>query len=81
MHQLLAYLQALSPEGREAFAERCGTKYAYLRKALYAKQDLGVGLCIAIERETKGKLRCEQLRPDGADWAYIRGTKRRAATV
>lgn len=29
--------------------------------------------CPAIERETGGVVRCEDLRPD-VDWAYLRGT-------
>ena len=29
--------------------------------------------CPAIERATKGAVRCEDLRPD-VDWAYLRGT-------
>lgn len=29
--------------------------------------------CIAIEKATKGEVRCEDLRPD-VDWAYVRGT-------
>ena len=34
--------------------------------------------CPAIERATKGAVRCEELRPD-VDWAFIRGTKKKAA--
>ncbi len=74
MDKLLAYLQTLTPEAREAFAARCGTTYGYLRKQISAKLDLGLKFCIAIERESEGAVRCEDLRPDGADWAYIRGT-------
>ncbi len=73
MEKLFAYLQALSPEERDAFVARCGTKMNYLRKARSINQKLGISLCIAIERETKGEIRCEDLRPDGADWAYMRG--------
>ena len=28
--------------------------------------------CPAIERLTKGQVRCEKLRPDIADWEYLR---------
>ena len=34
--------------------------------------------CPEIEKATKGAVRCEDLRPD-VDWAYLRGTKRKAA--
>ena len=34
--------------------------------------------CPAIERATKGAVTCEELRPD-VDWAYLRGTKKKAA--
>jgi len=33
----------------------------------------------AIERATKGAVRCEELRPD-VDWAYLRGTAQPAET-
>lgn len=34
--------------------------------------------CPEIEKATNGAVRCEDLRPD-VDWAYLRGTKRKAA--
>ena len=34
--------------------------------------------CPSIERATHGAVRCEELRPD-VDWAYLRGTKKKAA--
>jgi len=73
MDMLLAFLNGLEPDAREAFAVRCGTTLAYLRKAISIGQRLGEGLCIAIERESGGALRCESLRHD-VDWAFIRGT-------
>ncbi len=79
MDQLLSYLNAMSVTDRDAFATRCGTTVNYLRKAISVGQDLRESLCIAIERESKGAIRCEMLRPEGVDWAYLRGTKRRAA--
>ncbi len=30
-------------------------------------------LCIVLERESRGAIACEELRPD-VDWAYLRGT-------
>jgi len=34
--------------------------------------------CPLIERATQGAVRCEDLRPD-VDWAYLRGTNKKAA--
>lgn len=73
MDQLLAFINALPPEQRIAFASACGTTINYLRKACSKKQQLGADLCIAIERESSGAVTCEQIRPD-ADWAYLRAT-------
>jgi DNA-binding transcriptional regulator YdaS (Cro superfamily) len=77
MENLLAYLNSLSPEMQEFFAGRCGTSVAYIRKAVSAKQKFGESLCILFERESRGVVTCEQLRPDLLEqWNYIRGTKR-----
>lgn len=73
MDILRSFLKTLEPEAREAFAVRCGTTLGYLQKALSIGQPLGHGLCISIERESAGAVRCESLRDD-VDWAYLRGT-------
>lgn len=75
MEKLLTYLNSLSKDEQIAFAERCDTSVGYMRKAVSAKQQLGGTLCINIERESKGLVRCEDLRPD-ADWAFIRNTQK-----
>lgn len=74
MHPLLEFLNALPAPERDSFASRCGTSVGYLRKAISAGQALGESLCINIERESQGLVSCEQLRPTGVDWAYLRGT-------
>ena len=74
METLRAYLNALSPDEQAEFARRCETTIGYLRKALSKGGRLGESLCINLERESAGALRCEDLRPEGVDWAYIRGT-------
>ena len=51
--------------------ERCNTSEAYLRKAISKGQRLGESLCIKVDRESGGAVRCEDLRPD-VDWAYLR---------
>lgn len=73
MYKLLAYLNALGKPERAVFCAACGTTERYLRKAVSVKQRIGPDLCINIDRETSGVVRCEDLRPD-IDWAYMRGT-------
>lgn len=71
MQEILDYLRSLPPPSRDAFAERCNTSVGYLRKAVSTKQQLGVELCISLDRESGGVLRCERLCP-GLDWEYLR---------
>jgi DNA-binding transcriptional regulator YdaS (Cro superfamily) len=78
MDKLLAYLNGLDKAARIEFSTACGTTERYLRKAISAKQPLGAQLCINIDRESRGAVRCEDLRPD-IDWAYLRGTAKVAA--
>lgn len=73
MDTLRTYLNSLPPSDQHQFAAACGTSLGYLRKAISAGQMLGEGLVINIDRESAGKVRCEDLRPD-VDWAYLRGT-------
>lgn len=79
MKAVLKYLSSLAPHERDAFARRCGTSVGYLRKAASAGQKLGGALCIAIERESRRAVVCEEIRPD-VDWAYLRGTSPAAST-
>lgn len=71
MEPLRAYLNQLPPVEQAAFAKRCGTSVGYLRKAISVGQKLSEGLVILIERESGGRVRCEQLRSD-VDWDYLR---------
>ena len=71
MQEILEYLRGLPPQEQNAFAQRCRTSVGYLRKAASTKQQLGVELCIHLDRESGGVLRCERLRP-GLDWDYLR---------
>lgn len=74
MDKLLAYLNGLDKADRTRFCTACGTTERYLRKATSARQPLGPQLCINIDRESKGVVRCEDLRPD-VDWAYLRNSR------
>lgn len=68
---LLDLWRTLSKGDRENFAERCGTTANHLRNVAYRLKPCGEALCINIERESGGKVRCETLRPD-VDWGYLR---------
>lgn len=71
---LKTYIYAIDDMSeREAFAVRCGTTYGHLRNVAYGQKPCREALAINIERESGGKVRCEDLRPD-VDWAYLRGT-------
>lgn len=70
MKNLQSYLNGLPTEEQIAYAGRCKTTVGYLRKAISKGQRLGEGLVINLERESGGKVRCEDLRPD-VDWAYL----------
>jgi DNA-binding transcriptional regulator YdaS (Cro superfamily) len=74
MEKLLTYLNGLQPPEQADFAARCGTTVGYLRKTCSTRQRLGEGLCINIERESSGVVRCETIRPD-VDWAYLRNSE------
>lgn len=79
MKALMNYIKSLDGQAeKENFCQRCGTTLGYIRKASSIGQRLGEGLCINIERESGGVVRCEQLRPD-VDWEYIRGTGKAVA--
>lgn len=71
MQKLLTYLNGLPKADRQSFVARCGTSEGYLRKAVSKGQRLGESLCIAIDRESRGAVRCEDIRAD-VDWAYLR---------
>jgi len=71
MEKLRTYINDLPKHEQINFAERCETSIGYLRKALSIGQKIGESLCINIDRESKGAVRCEDIRPD-IDWAYLR---------
>jgi DNA-binding transcriptional regulator YdaS (Cro superfamily) len=71
MDKLLKYLNSLSREERAAYASACETTEGYLRKAASRDQKFNAALCISLERESGGVVRCEDLLPE-ADWTYIR---------
>lgn len=74
MEKLHKFLNGTSMQFQKEFAERCGTSIGYMRKAIYAGQIFGARLCISIERETSGAVRCEDLDP-AADWHFLRQSR------
>lgn len=78
MEVLRRYLNSLAVDEQRKFARRCGTSIGYLRKSISAGQKLGIELVIAIERESKGAVRGEELRPE-IDWAYLTSRARNVA--
>jgi DNA-binding transcriptional regulator YdaS (Cro superfamily) len=73
MEALRAYLKSIELPERELFARRCGTTHNYLKKRL-SLGSMPAELAIACERESGGRVPCENTCPD-ADWAYIRSTE------
>lgn len=75
METLRTYLNDLSTADQADFCRRCKTSIGYLRKAISIGQRLGESLVIDIERESSGRVRCEDLRPDLSErWAYLRNS-------
>ena len=66
MKALINLLNALPTDHQIDLAGRCQTSIGYLRKACSTGQLLGPALCVAIERETSGKVTRKDLRP--GDW-------------
>lgn len=72
------YLMGMSVDARVGFASRCGTSKQHLLNIAYCGRKPNESLCINIERESKGQVRCEELRPD-VDWKVLRKSCRKAA--
>jgi len=72
---LRTYLAGLQAEDRSTFAARCGSSVGHIRNISYGYKPCGEALAIAIERESGGRVSCEELRPD-VDWQYLRGTSK-----
>jgi DNA-binding transcriptional regulator YdaS (Cro superfamily) len=73
MH-LKSYLEALTKPEKDDLAARCDTNAAQLKQIAGGWRPCREALAINIERETGGKVTCEELCPD-VDWAYLRSTK------
>ncbi|OTQ74725.1 YdaS family helix-turn-helix protein [Gilliamella sp. N-G2] len=72
MENLRLFLKTMKPEEQKKFAFSCGTTINYLRKKISNRSsNLGIKICIEIENQSQGKVRCEDLRPD-VNWSIVR---------
>ncbi|POA50754.1 MULTISPECIES: transcriptional regulator [Pseudomonas] len=71
---LHTYMKSLDKLQVEDLACRCKTTMGQLKQIAYGNRRASGGLAVNLERETKGAVTCEELRPD-IDWAYLRGSK------
>lgn len=72
VESLIQYLGSLLTEtDRESFAQKCGTSLGYMNLIMYGHRKCSATLAIAIDRESNGAVRCDDLCPD-ADFAYLR---------
>ena len=68
------FLKGLNKADLEAFAGKCDTSAGQLRQVAYCNRRASAALAVNIERESKGAVVCEVMRPD-IDWAYLRGSE------
>jgi DNA-binding transcriptional regulator YdaS (Cro superfamily) len=74
MKELLDYLNSLPTKDQSDLCLKCGTTIGYIRKACSIGQRIGARICVKLEKETQGAIRCEVLRPD-VDWQFLRDSK------
>lgn len=77
---LLDFIKGMDAAQLGAFAANCGTSAGQLKQVAYGNRRANAGLAIAIDRQTKGKVTCEVLRPD-IDWQYLRVDAHTSAIV
>ncbi|KKW76126.1 transcriptional regulator [Acinetobacter sp. Ag2] len=69
---LSSYINSLpTKQAKESFATRCITSLGYLRLVASGVRQCSATLAIAIDRESQGQVRCDDLCPD-ADFDYLR---------
>lgn len=56
-------------------ADRIGVTPGHILNVAYSSRQCTAALAIALERESKGAIICEEICPD-PDWDYIRGRKK-----
>lgn len=78
--KLKSYLAELTADERESLANRCHTSVGHLKNVAHGSRQCGESLAIDLDRETRGKVTCEDLRPD-VDWAHLRESSRRISSL
>jgi len=66
---LKTFLAPMSPDDRESFAVKCGTTRGHLHNVMYLTKSCSPLLASAIERESGGAVKRQELRP--SDWAAV----------
>lgn len=69
------FIKPLERGALDAFASACLTTSGQLKQVAYGNRRPSASLAINIERESTGRVTCEELRPD-VDWAYLRSSSK-----
>jgi DNA-binding transcriptional regulator YdaS (Cro superfamily) len=74
---LKTYFFSLDAEGRDAFASKCGTTRGHMQNVAYGYREPSTELAVAIERESVGSVRRQDLFPDSftAKWPELAEAK------
>lgn len=68
---LRSFMLSLSPDGRRAFAKKCGTSHGQIKQIYCGNRSCNPKLAIEIEKHSTGKVTCESLCPD-TDFNFLR---------
>lgn len=71
--KLIAFLEGQPVGYKQELAKALEIEPSYLSRKLSGDRAFTAKDCIAIEKFTRGELRCEDILPD-LDWAYLRGS-------
>lgn len=74
---LRTYFFGLDARGREAFASKCGTTRGHMQNIAYGYREPSTELAVAIERESSGAVRRQDLFPQTfqAKWPELGAEK------
>lgn len=68
------FFLSLTKDQREEFAGKCGTTTGQIIQIYSGNRSCNPSLAINFDRESKGEVKCEELRPD-VDFDYLRKKK------
>jgi len=69
--KLKEFFFSLDRHERDAFASNCGTTVGQIKQIAYGNRPCNPTLAINIDRESCGRVPCDELCPD-VDWNYVR---------